>query len=86
MTKDIFMINGIHKINPLMIATALANDSLKNIIESDICTQECINIINVDKITPLAHSIVSNNLNSVKLLLESEYNISPSFIQKYKQK
>lgn len=64
---------------PIFIATQIENASLRYILESEKCKPEHVNKRDKRGLTPLAYAIICKNKEAVKLILESQYDLSETF-------
>lgn len=60
-------------------------DILDKILASSVCTNEIINYVDGEKYTPLAYAIIAGNIQTINKLLNSEFDLTPSFnvVDKY---
>nr|QBK88743.1 MAG: ankyrin repeat protein [Mimivirus LCMiAC01] len=86
-TEDIFMMD----VENNLLLPCIEENSLKHILKSKICTDKIINnsykivkghLSNVDiELTLLYYYVIANRHDCIKILLESEYDLTPSFNQ-----
>lgn len=77
-TYDLLTNRWLH-VNPLMLAMRYNDNRISYILNSKVCTEDIVNTVYDDRYTILTYGVVLDNYESVKELLNSSYNLQPSF-------
>lgn len=59
-----------------------SDDVIDLFLNSNACTNDVVNYVNVDNYTPLMYAILTNNTFAVEKLLNSKFDLTPSFNHK----
>ena len=85
-TQKIFQISETTNLNVLMISMNINNHSLPMILNSTKCDNGIVNLTNKYGLTALSYGIIKDCYKNVKLLLNSSFDLSPSFKNKNGEK